>query len=355
MIHSACITFNKSNILGYLESCWKVVSTNVKVMNSLTVIHLCSAHIMHRLSHNLDKKFKIQKSFKHLTLHVFAVILKAKSMQEINRVFVGLSNILSIQYYNDTVSSSLVELNGLVRGDMLYQLDYVEPPEDDSTQVENATTYRAKSPFGRHFDSLVYKNRNDVKTDKISMLNGCYCPDIFEYLLTYYMPILPLWTGIILSQTGDEEETKASNAIAENWFRIVKHPIFESNIHFIRTMYSNIYDRISAFKFGFHPLASRIFKAKKRKLEVPNEEDCKEKWSRRSKIHRSYTTPDIDNVDKFFDKCYLTLNNNVQSKRGKYLKRKILEKRELLKKRSYPQPLMWSSRQLMLILSLTSI
>ena len=80
------------------------------------------------------------------------------------------------------------------------------------------------------------------------------------------VPILPLWTLIIFSRTGDEEETKASNAIAENWFKIVKHPIFESNIHirpgdFIRTMYSNIHDRISAFKFGFHPLASRIFKA----------------------------------------------------------------------------------------------
>ena len=145
------------------------------------------------------------------------------------------------------------------------------------------------------------------------MLNGCYCPDILEYL-----PILPLWTGIILSRTGDEEETKASNAVAKNWFRIVKHPIFESNIHirpgnFIRTMYSNIHDIISAFKFGSHPLGSRIFRAKKRKLEVPNEEDCKEKWSRRSKIHRSYVTPDIDNVDKVFDKCYLTLNNTSPS------------------------------------------
>ena len=78
MIHSTCIAINKSNILGYLESCWKVVSTNVKVMNSLTVINLCSAHIMHRLSHNLDKKFKIQKSLKHLILHVFTVNFKSK-------------------------------------------------------------------------------------------------------------------------------------------------------------------------------------------------------------------------------------------------------------------------------------
>ena len=92
-----------------------------------------------------------------------------------------------------------MELNGLVRGDMLYQLNYVEPPKDDSTQVENATTYRAKSPFGRHFDSLVYKNRNDLKTDKISMLNGCYCPDILEYLLTYYSSVRLIVIALLAS------------------------------------------------------------------------------------------------------------------------------------------------------------
>ena len=79
------------------------------------------------------------------------------------------------------------------------------------------------------------------------------------------MPLLPLWTRIILSRTGKEVETKASKAIAENWLRIVKNSIFASNLHiragdFIRTMYSNIHDRISAIKFGFNPLGSKYLK-----------------------------------------------------------------------------------------------
>ena len=61
------------------------------------------------------------------------------------------------------------------------------------------------------------------------MLNGFYFPDILKYLLIYYMPILTLWTGIILSRTGDEQETFTSIAIEENWSRIVKYPIFEFN------------------------------------------------------------------------------------------------------------------------------
>ena len=69
------------------------------------------------------------------------------------------------------------------------------------------------------------------------------------------MPIIPLWTGVILSKSCDE--SKASNASAENWFRIVKGSILETKVNvrasdFIRTMYDNIHDRISALNFGFH-------------------------------------------------------------------------------------------------------
>ena len=67
------------------------------------------------------------------------------------------------------------------------------------------------------------------------------------------MPILPLWTGVILSRSCDENICKTSNATAERWLNIVKHPILETKVNvrvsdFIRMMYNNINDRISALK-----------------------------------------------------------------------------------------------------------
>ena len=44
-------------------------------------------------------------------------------------------------------------------------------------------------------------------------------------LLTYYIPLLPLWSGIILCTVSSSENATDSNAIVENWFRIVKHRI----------------------------------------------------------------------------------------------------------------------------------
>ena len=51
----------------------------------------------------------------------------------------------------------------------------------------------------------------------------------------------------------------------------MKHSIFNSETgiqasDFIRTVYTNIYDRVAAFTFAFIPLANKVFKPKKRKF-----------------------------------------------------------------------------------------
>ena len=113
---------------------------------------------------------------------------------------------------------------------------------------------------------------------------------LFNYLMTYYFPLLPFWTGIILSKINDS--TTDSNAIIENWFRIVKYSIFKSETNikagdFIRTIFTHIDDRLATFKFAFQPLAHKVFKSKKRQYEVINEEECKEEWGKRKKLRRS--------------------------------------------------------------------
>ncbi|KAI6655862.1 hypothetical protein LOD99_1596 [Oopsacas minuta] len=125
LIHSTCIAFNKISILGYLESCWRNVNSDERSVDVdvFTVIHLCSAHVMHKLSQNLSKTFKIDKTLKQLILHVFAAILRSITMREINRLFILLCNVLSVEHSTEIVSSSLVELNDLVKGKIELQLE----------------------------------------------------------------------------------------------------------------------------------------------------------------------------------------------------------------------------------------
>ena len=120
------------------------------------------------------------------------------------------------------------------------------------------------------------------------------------------MPLLPLWSGIILSTVNPASYVCTdSNASVENWFRIVKHSIYNSDdrlraADFIRTIYVNIDDRIAAFKFAFTPFAHKVFKLK-RKLLVENEEDCKEEWSRRKKSKISYINSSKDKISRVFE------------------------------------------------------
>ena len=58
--------------------------------------------------------------------------------------------------------------------------------------LDNAITYREKSPFGRHEQiynkcrSLINDNENDYE---ITKSNICLSPGITEFLLTYYIPL----------------------------------------------------------------------------------------------------------------------------------------------------------------------
>ena len=78
-----------------------------------------------------------------------------------------------------------------------------------------------------------------------------------------------------------------TNAIIENWFRIVKQSILKSETgieagDFIRTMYTLIDDRLAAFKFAFQPLDHRVLNSKEAS-RCNYEEECKEEWAKRKR------------------------------------------------------------------------
>ena len=137
------------------------------------------------------------------------------------------------------------------------------------------------------------------------------------------MPLLPLWSGIVLHTVSSSGSPMDSNAYVENWFRIVKHSIFNSEIgiraaDFIRTMYTNIDDRIAAFTFAFTPLAYKVFKHKKM-LRVENEEER----SRSKKSKFSYTKPTVDKVNKAFNDFKSSKGFNVNNSRKCATDRKV--------------------------------
>lgn len=58
--------------------------------------------------------------------------------------------------------------------------------------------------------------------------NPFYCPQFIEYVLEHIMPFSPLWSVLIIRHVGILRDT---NAVAENWFKMIKYLLFEQKIN----------------------------------------------------------------------------------------------------------------------------
>ena len=92
-----------------------------------TVLHLCSAHIMHRISYNLGRKFKIEKQLKRIILHVFGRMVNSKQIDEINQIFGLLCYVLCCKKQTSAYCNMLNQLEVCVKGDITVSSN---PPEN---------------------------------------------------------------------------------------------------------------------------------------------------------------------------------------------------------------------------------
>ena len=60
ILHSACTVFKKSSLVDFLEKCRRII-INKDELNLEAVLHICSAYIMHRFCHQIDKEFNVDK------------------------------------------------------------------------------------------------------------------------------------------------------------------------------------------------------------------------------------------------------------------------------------------------------
>ena len=303
LIHSVCNAFLKSDLDTYLDKCWNAVKhPEERVIDLKVILHLCSVHLIHGISFNLNKKFKIDLNVQKLILHSIGFIVKSTDLSKINNVFDSLCFVFCSKVRNTKTNFHISKLESFIFNNNPEISDFSEPECMDDIPISNNkanSTYRQKSSFGKHFVRILeccQEELNDVDHfSNSSESNPCYNPEIIEYLLTYYLPILPLWSGIILGNRNIESRynmTHYSNAIVENWMRIIKLDILHSKtnlrpVYFIRNLYPDIVSRLSAFKFAFHPRASKVFNRHKRSRDT-SEEYCNEEWDRRKKIFSGY-------------------------------------------------------------------
>ena len=309
MLHSVCNSFNTQTLDNYLQICWGRISPNGICMYPLkTMLHICSAHIMNRFSYKIERNL-IERPNKETKRFIMFIMAHLTSLSRVKY--------LEIEQYSEKLQNAVYNFDENYE----FEMEYLsEIDEELPNEMGDSITYRKKSPFGKHFDTILKKCNSFVQNleckHEITLFgenNKYYLPSLPGFLATHYMPISPLWTGLIIGPAllPGKFNVTFTNSIAENWMRIIKNNILKDEIKlrpgdFIRRTYQGVSGRVKAFDFAFNPISRKVLKKTKKKID---DTQIEEVWER-SKTKRSYFKPCKISKTKYFSilKCKHTKN-----------------------------------------------
>ncbi|WAR14967.1 hypothetical protein MAR_005072 [Mya arenaria] len=203
----------------------------------------------------------------------------------------------------DEMENSLSKLRHIVTEASSIDLD-VEADSLTTALTNDETSLRRRSPFFGLFEVKVASGEGQHE-------NEYFCAEAITLLHTQYMPLAPLWTGIMLEadMKSGIQLTRDTNNTVENWFRIVKCDSLQGKKKlrvglFVRRIHVVLIGRLTGYLSG---LDENIQKSKfqkqgsKRSKCRDNDGECqydaKESWekpNKRNKRKSFHYTPTKD-------------------------------------------------------------
>ena len=257
LIHSTVGSLLKTTVPAYLDTCWEATKGD---SSPNIIVSLCGAHISHRFSRAMRESGIGGESAPGF-MWLFAKLQQSKTMAELDHWFHTLVMLALSKETPRTLTEGL--------GSMETPSNSAAAPDETEPAQEAPKTYRAQTPFGRHFDQLLTAAKGEiVEADRTT--SAFYCPRLAEYLVRNLMPLAPLWSQIISNQV-------ASNAAVESYMRIVKKNILRgrTRLHpceFIRRLNNDEIARVKMDSIPTRP-APRGRKWKKSLLHNPDQQE----------------------------------------------------------------------------------
>jgi len=301
LMQGVLLAFNKQDILGYLEMLCKAIqgSFTKKELRAITVLHLCSAHILKAVSVSFSRKTS-DKGLREFANHCVAHLVNSSNLDSAVNFFAHMGRIFGSKLSSQDATKSLEFIKTCIKSKS-------NQGDDSSTQAiktqteppQRAKAVLANSPFLHFFKDVLENDQSEGQdVDGNCKKNPYYCPEIIHVLLQDYMGIFPLWSGLVLGDLcryaidADEtklkttnSQTRQTNCHVENWFSITKNKIlckerFLRPGSFIRKLHTSLHGRYKehVLQYGLNlKLLNIPLKGKEELLE-----HSEEKWGKRS-------------------------------------------------------------------------
>lgn len=271
-LHAISKAFNRQTLIQYIDMCYKLLIETDKysnleeyfINNNLTPIYLCCAHFVKMVCLDIEKFFPKMKQgnfFKDL----IASTVNFKELEDFDLFIISLFILMNNKYETPEVQCVLETLANMstIANDVILS----EVQEKPMPIIDDSSMYK-RSPFFTRFNQKI----NKIKLDNThsSNLNPYFNKELFDLILTKYMPYCLFWSALI------HKTKRKSNAVAENFFAYLKRNILNNKKTLKPTQY------LRALNREVLAISTEVkFKIPKRRLNRLTDNDdkkCMEVW-----------------------------------------------------------------------------
>lgn len=217
IINSILLEWNRLTMTEYLQKVFDNLD-DLSKLDDITLIQICCSHLSNNFADDINSHFLTDHA-RNVVKEIIAGMFNISKIDELKEYWRNLSIILRSKYNNSLVKTAMNCLTKYLLDD--YPMETVEEPdfyEDDDIKKTNKNLPDYKeSPFYKLFLSLEYKNEF-FKENGSDELNEFYSNGFADTMMGKYIPILPLWTCLTVSE-------RQSNGRNEVLFKIIKKRI----------------------------------------------------------------------------------------------------------------------------------
>lgn len=235
--------WNSMDLLQYLNICYKL-SKNSCYENDykhIVTVHICCAHFMKMISCNLAKHNIKRKDVKDFVMKTMAALVMCNKLTDVGRIYESFAIVLLSDKMYTLTATALSNVQNII-DDTDSEITEFEGDSQNSSSKTYMEYVKGKtkvdSPFNKRFMEIVSTATEELEKIRYhgtedKEVNALYCPSFFDYVQMHLMPLLPLWSGLMIGLHPITEKMvgRFSNSNVENYFKIVKHRLLQSKGH----------------------------------------------------------------------------------------------------------------------------
>lgn len=218
LINAVCEFWNNVPLIQYLRLTFDYVKNRKRDnLKNLIAIHICCCHFLKIIASDINPLY--DTATKGTMKEIMASAFNISNLSKFKIWFKNICIILKSKTNTPQVKSALKELISVCLHSDSFEVDQHQHTIEKQTEKPNEPLYKS-SPYYQYFLNIYEKIKFQGELD-LGEENKYYCPDFLAIILQKYIPLLPLWSGILLN------EGRLSNAPVERWFGITKNLILD--------------------------------------------------------------------------------------------------------------------------------